>query len=476
MIGWIILGAFVMLLAVLLARAAMFRPKEEAAPAGERPRLEEERIAENLAAMVRCRTVSSYDPSQMDDEEFEAFRRLLRERYPLVHGACTLDRVARNGLLYCWPGRSSASPAVLMAHYDVVPVREEDWDKPPFAGIIEDGVLWGRGSIDTKITLCGVMEGAEYLLNNGFVPENDIYFCFGGDEESSSLDAPALVGELKRRNVRPALVLDEGGAVVNNVFPGVTEPCALIGAGEKGLCNLEFRAASKGGHASTPPKHTAVGVIASAIAAVEAHPMKASFPKPTKEMFDILGRRAPFGYRILFANQWLFEPLLKRVFSAMGGEMNAMCRTTTAFTMTAGSNAPNVLPAKATATVNCRISGADSIASLKAHCQKYAGDQVSIRVLQGSEPTPYADTSSEPWKKVSRAIRSVYPDAVVSPYVMLACSDSRHYCAICDNVMRFSPLRLTKEERGLIHAANERIPIEKAADCAAFYVRLIEQL
>ena len=475
MVGWIILAAVLALLAVLLVRAALFRPKEEEPVNSEAVPLDAQKVTEDLRDMLRCRTVSSYDAEKMDDREFEAFRTLLRERFPLIHQTCTLERAGRNGLLYHWKGKSPENPAVLMAHYDVVPVREEEWEKPPFAGVIEDGVLWGRGAIDTKITLCGVVEGAEYLLSKGFVPEHDIYFCFGGDEESSSLDAPALVALLEKKGVRPALVVDEGGAVVKNVFPGVSEPCALIGAGEKGLCNIELRAVSKGGHASTPPKHTAVGTVAAAVSAIENHPMRASFPKPTKEMFDILGRRAPFGYRILFANQWLFEPLLKAVFSSMGGELNAMCRTTTAFTMSSGSNAPNVLPSEATATVNCRISGADSLASLVAHFEKYAGKDVSVRVLQGGEPTPYADTSSEPWKKVSRAIRSVYPDAVVAPYVMLACSDSRHYCKICDNVMRFSPLRLTKEERGMIHAANERIPVEKAASCAAFYVRLMEQ-
>lgn len=476
MIGWIVLAIFAVFVAVLLIRAARFHPVEEEGLTRAPLSLDEERIAKNLSDMVRCKTVSSYNADEMDDAEFDAFRALLKERYPLVHKTCTLERVARNGLLYHWKGKASDAPAVLMAHYDVVPVREEDWEKPPFSGIIEEGVLWGRGAIDTKVTLAGVMEGAEYLLQYGFTPEQDIYFCFGGDEESSSLDAPALVETLRSRNIRPAMVLDEGGAVVSSVFPGVKEPCALIGAGEKGLCNLELRAVSKGGHASTPPKHTALGELAQAISSIEAHPMKASFPPPTREMFDILGRRAPFAYRILFANMGVFSPLLKKVFSAMGGELNAMCRTTTAFTMASGSNAPNVLPAEAAAVVNCRISGADSLDSLMAHCKKHAGKGVSVRLLQGSEPTPYADTHSAQWKKVATAIHGAYPDAVVAPYVMLACSDSRHYCAICDNVMRFSPLRLTKEERGLIHAANERLPIKKAADCAAFYVRLMEQL
>ncbi|MGI6150675.1 MAG: M20 family peptidase [Christensenellales bacterium] len=472
----VIAGMVLLFLLIVLARGAAFKQKDEKVESSNRPKIDEKRVADSLAEMVKCRTISSYDAARMDDAEFEKFRTLLRERYPLVHEKAEVNRIARNGLLYRWPGKQRGNETVLMAHYDVVPVNEGDWERPPFAGIVEDGVLWGRGTIDTKVTLCGVMEAAESLMAQGFVPEHDIYFSFAGDEETSSLDAPAIVEELKNRGVKPALVVDEGGAVVEGVFPGVEQPCALIGAGEKGLCNIQLTAKSSGGHASTPPRSTPLGKVARAVAAIENNPMPASFPRPTKEMFDILGRRAPFGYRVLFGNMWLFSGLLKRVFTKSGGELNAMCRTTVAFTMASASSAPNVLPAEASVVANCRISGRDSVASLVEHFKTYCGKDVEVTVLQSSEPTPYADTKGPEWAKVKRAIHEVYPDAIVAPYVMLAASDSRHFCKICDNLLRFSPLRLTKEERGLIHAANERIPLEKAADCARFYVALIQQL
>lgn len=476
MVLMIVAGILILIIAAAFIRAIAFRPKAESKAESEKPEIDDKHVSESLCEMVKCRTTSSYNADEMDDAEFEKFRALLRERYPLVHARCELTRVARNGLLYRWPGKETGSEAVLMAHYDVVPVNEADWEKPPFAGVVEDGVLWGRGSIDTKVTLCGVMEAAESLIGKDFVPEHDVYFSFAGDEESSSLDAPAIVEELKKRGIKPAMVVDEGGAVVNGVFPGVEEPCALIGAGEKGLCNIKLTAKSSGGHASTPPRSTPLGKVARAVASIESNPMRASFPAPTKEMFDILGRRAPFGYRLLFDNMWLFSGMIKRTFTKAGGELNAMCRTTTAFTMASASNAPNVLPASASVVANCRISGSDSVASLVDHFKTYCGGDVEVSVLQSSEPTPYANTKGPEWSKVKQAIGAVYPDAVVSPYVMLACSDSRHFCKICDNVMRFSPVRLTKEERGYIHAANERLPLEKAADCARFYVALINQL
>lgn len=472
----VIAGIVLLVILIVLVRAAAFRPKEEAGETAKKPEIDEKRVSDSLAEMVKCKTVSSYNAQEMDDAEFEKFRALLKERYPLVHERTELTRVARNGLLYRWPGKERGEETVLMAHYDVVPVNEEDWKHPPFAGIVEDGVLWGRGAIDTKVTLCGALEAAESLMAKGFVPEHDVYFSFAGDEESSSLDAPAIVEELKNRGVKPAMVVDEGGAVVNGVFPGVDQPCALIGAGEKGLCNIRMTAKSSGGHASTPPRSTPLGKVARAAAAIENNPMPASFPEPTREMFDILGRRAPFMYRMLFGNMWLFSGLLKKVFTKAGGELNAMCRTTVAFTMASASNAPNVLPATASMVANCRVSGRDSVASLVDHFKTYCTKDIGVSALQSSEPTPYANTKGAEWAKVKRAINAVYPDAVVAPYVMLACSDSRHFCKICDNVMRFSPLRLTKEERGLLHAANERLPLEKAADCARFYTALIGQL
>ncbi len=450
---WIILGALALLIAVLLVRAAMFKPREAAEEKAPPLGMDEEHIVESLARMVRCRTVSSRDnPEAVDQSQFEAFHRLLEERYPLVHRTCTREFVGKNGILYHWKGKTPGDPTVLMAHYDVVPVVEAEWEKPPFSGILEDGVLWGRGTLDTKGTLCGAMEGAEYLLAKGFQPEHDIYFSFGGDEEVA------------------------GSAVVDQVFPGVSEPCALIGVGEKGMADISLRCVSRGGHASTPPKHGPLGKLAQAIVNIENHPMKATLPPPTREMLDTLGRHSSFAMRLLFANMWLFSGLVKLAFTGNGGELNAMCRTTTAFTMASGSKQSNVLPAEARAVVNCRLSRTDTVDSVLAHLRRQAGEDVEVELIHGMNASPYSSTGSEGWKKLKRAINQTFPDAIVSPYVMLACSDSRHFCQISDNVLRFSFMYLTKEERGLIHAANERIPARKMVQCAECYTRLMEQL
>ena len=265
---YILLAVIVLFLAVLLVRAAMFRPHAELKPSEEKVALDEKKIVEDMVEMIRCKTVSYNDESLIDQEEFRKFQDLLPKLYPKVHETCTREFAGVNGMLYRWKGKTADEPVVLMSHYDVVPVEESLWDKPAFEGIVEDGMIWGRGTLDTKGTLCGIMEAAEKLIGEGFVPEHDIYLAFSGQEEINGPSCPAIVDLFEERGIRPALVVDEGGAVVENAFPGVPGECALIGIAEKGLTNIEFKAKSRGGHASTPPVHTIVGELAQAVVEV----------------------------------------------------------------------------------------------------------------------------------------------------------------------------------------------------------------
>ena len=349
--------------AVLAARTLRFKPREEAAPAPDAVRVDGQKAIDDLADMIRCKTVSNLDHSLEDAAEFDRFRALLRERFPAVHEKCSLEHVGRCGLLYHWKGENDGAPTVLMAHYDVVPADEATWTKPPFGGVIEDGILYGRGALDTKITLCSCLEAAEQLIKSGFTPKNDIYLAFSGEEEIAGPSAADIVDTLAARGVTPALVLDEGGAVVQGVFPGVKQPCALIGTSEKGQMQLHLEMASRGGHASAPPAHTIAGELAKAVTRIESHPFPYTLTPPAAEMLDTLGRHSIWPVKLIMANLWLFSPLLGLATRLMGGELNALVRTTCALTRMEGSKAFNVLPPSATVGMNLRLLAPETVDS-----------------------------------------------------------------------------------------------------------------
>lgn len=481
MTGFIILGIIiciiVILLLVLLVRTARFKPEKQEPVQIEEIAVNREKITADMVAMIRCKTVSDRDEAKVDREEFARFVQLLKERYPLVHQTCTLEKIGKTGLLYLWKGKSDKEPSVCMAHYDVVSVEEDGWEKPAFEGIIEDGVIWGRGTLDTKGTVLGIFQAAEQLMADGFVPENDMYFSFSGEEEIDGKSCADIVSYLEGKGISPAIVLDEGGAVVDNVFPGVTGSCALIGTGEKGTVSMNFTMESNGGHASTPPTHTILGELSKAVTRIEDKPFKRQFTKPVLEMFDTLGRHSSFLYRMIFVNLWLFAPVLDMICKKAGGELNAMLRTTVAVTRMEGSKAYNVLPAKASFGINVRLMGTDTIQSATEYLrQVVANDRIKIELVSGVNASRISDTNCQSWDKLKLAIRKTWPEAIVSPYLMMAGSDATNYCRISDKVYRFSAMHLSSEERVMIHGHNERVPIDTLVKTVQFYIRLMKLL
>ena len=477
MIPFVLMCLLAIFVGVIAARTAAFKPKSQPEVSREPVDFDKDGAAEALAQMIRCKTISYTDHSLEDEAEFQKFYDLLPELYPHVYRICDFEMLPGRELLFRWPGKMDGAPSVLMAHYDVVPVTEENWDKPPFDAVIEDGVLWGRGTLDTKVTVNGVLYAANHLMSQGFQPEHDVYFAFSGGEEANGLGAPNAVQYFADHGLEPSIVVDEGGAVVEGVFPGVKRPCAVVGIAEKGMLNAQYRTVSAGGHASAPKPHTPVGILAAACKKVEEHPFPMHLTKPAAEMFDTLGRHSTLLYRMIFANLWCFGWVLDLLGKKSGGEMNALLRTTSAFTMMEGSSARNVIPPEAKMVANMRLNPADSIASALEYLKKTVNDpSVEITAVDSFEPSRISVTDCEAWEMLAATVAETWPDAIVTPYLMVACSDARHWGRISDKVYRFCPMEMSAEERGTIHGNNERIRLDCIAQCVEFYLRLMKKL
>ena len=476
MAGNIICGVIAAFLAVILIRAARFRPKAQPAANPAPVDFDRQATTDALAALVQCKTISYHDHSLEDDAEFEKLISLLPKLYPNVFNTCSFDRLPDRALLFRWPGKASETPSVMMAHYDVVPVDEAKWEEPPFSAVIKDGHMWGRGTLDTKGTFNAVLSAANHLIAQGFVPENDVYFAFSGGEEVNGKGAENIVQYFIDQGITPALVVDEGGAVVENVFPGVKAPCGMIGIAEKGMMNVRYSVISNGGHASAPKPNSPIPVLAQAVRQLEKHPFKMKLNRPAALMFDTLGRHSSFLYRVIFANMWCFGWIIDLLGRLSGGDMNALVRTTVAFTQMEGSAARNVIPTEAAVVSNMRLNPEDSVASAKEYLVKTVGNpKVSVTVLESFEPSRISRTDCPAWDTVAAAVSETWPGCIVTPYLMVQCSDSRHYGRISDRVYRFSAMDLTSEERRSIHGNNERIRLETIGKSVEFYIRLMEK-
>ena len=475
---WLLLipAALVIFLAVILLRAACFKPKAQPEISDEAVSFDAERAADTLCKLVRCKTVSYRDHLLEDNAEFEKLIAMLPELYPNVYKTCEFMQLPDRALLYRWVGKSSDSPAVMMAHYDVVPVNEDAWDVPAFEGIIKDGRIWGRGTLDTKVTFHGILFSAEQLISEGFVPDNDIYFAFSGGEEVNGKGAVNIVDYFEANGIEPAFVIDEGGAVVENVFPGVSAPCGLIGIAEKGMIDVKYTAKSGGGHASAPKPNTPIDRLSNACSSMAKNPFKAHLTPPAAKMFDTLGRHSSFVFKIIFANIKLFLPVLDMICKKSGGELNALMRTTVAFTQMQGSSASNVIPPEAYMVSNIRLNPADNMDSAIEYIKKTIDDdKIDVSVIHGMNPSRISTTDCEGWDKVASAVASTWKGCIVSPYLMVQCSDSRHYGRISDRVYRFSAMDLTSEERATIHGNNESIRLEALNKTIEFYIRLMKK-
>lgn len=434
---------------------------------------------ERFRELLRIPTVSHADESETDWAAFDTFRAALERLYPALHRVLEREVVDGHSLLFRWRGRRAGEPLVLMAHIDVVPVVPAEWSTPPFeADIVGDGAdaaIHARGAIDDKGSLVAIVEAVEALAAEGFTPERDVYLAFGHNEETAGGGAQAIVEVLRGRGIRPGLVLDEGGAVVEGVIPGVRVPTAMIGVAERGVMTLVLTARESGGHASTPLATPAAARLARAVHRLHRHPFPTRLAPPVRAMLSTVAPHAPQPLRTLLRSLAVTGPVVAAVLSRLGPEMNAIVRTTAVATQLSGAPGENVLATTARATVNIRLLTGDTVESAAARARRVVGDpEVEIEVRHGSDPSSVSPWRGEAWRRLALVVgETLGEDVVTTPYLQLGASDSRWFTAISENVYRFTPFHLTRAERDALHAHDERIRVAVWLRGIGFYRALV---
>ncbi|MGN6501302.1 MAG: M20/M25/M40 family metallo-hydrolase [Pseudolysinimonas sp.] len=431
---------------------------------------------DRFRALLRIPTVSRTDVALEDREAFARFRTTLAELYPRLHERLDVELVAGDSLLFRWPGRGGGAPSVLMAHHDVVPADEPGWRHEPFDAVVDGERIWGRGTLDDKGALVALLEAVESRVAAGFEPAADVYLFSGANEETTGAGAAAAVDLLTARGVSPGLVLDEGGAVAADAFPGVSGEVAFVGVAEKGMAGIRLVAEKPGGHAATPARNGATTTLARAILRLEQHPAPAHLSAPVAAMLRALAPRTTGLQRRLFRNPDRYRRALTRILAARGGEGEAIVRTTRAVTRLSGSAADNVIAERATATVNARIAVGSSVARTVDEVRRAVGDEVGVELTAGGDPSPVSPATGPEWDRLTRAIGATFPDAVIAPYVMLQASDARHFARISGTVYRFMPFDLTAAELGTLHAIDESIRVSTWLRGIGFFDRLLGEL
>lgn len=477
----LLLLSVIVLVAVLLVRAEIaFKDSQLHVDSKDRSLLINEAAAvQRFADSIRFATISNDDRSQFDPEPFNALHQHIQSSFPRVHSQSNWQTFNAYSLLYQFKGSDpSLKPALFMGHIDVVPVDEttrDQWQHPPFSGDVVGGVVWGRGTVDDKVTVFALLEAMERMLEKGIMPKRTIYFAFGHDEEVGGSDGAAVIADyFKQQNTQFEFVLDEGGAITEGILTGMTQPVALIGIAEKGFVNLRLTVNAPGGHSSQPPDHTAVGILSQAIVNIENNQFDTdlTFSKMT---IDSVGYYAPLSLRLPMANLWLLDPLV--VNSMLSAATSAAgIRTTIAATMLSGSSKSNILPTQASAVVNVRIMPQDTVASVKEHIVEAVDDpRVNIETFMENEPSAVSPTDSLGYTLIERTIRSQDSNVLVAPYLVIGGTDSKHFYGLTENVYRFMMVRLTPETLKQFHGVNEHLPVEDYLNAVTFYYEMLEQ-
>lgn len=475
------LGLLLLLfLAFLAFRTVTFKSRQLAIAPVEKTEISDS-AKFHLSQAIQIKTVSPENPSDFDSAQFQNFLQFLQQTYPLAQEKLAPKRFRDFSLLYKWQGsETNLKPVILMGHLDVVPVAEEsikDWQAAPFGGEIKNGSIWGRGAIDDKMSVIGILEAVEMLLKQGFQPKRTIYLAFGHDEEVGGKGARTIVKELQAQDVQAEFVLDEGYAITQKLVPGLETDVALIGISEKGFASLELSTKIEGGHSSMPKNETAIDVISRALVKLREKPFNPQITPPVQEFIKYLGPEMPAFQKFAFANAWLLEPVILKTYQKTPSG-NALVSTTMAPTIFQSGIKENVIPAQATAVVNFRILPGTTINGIISHVKTViADDRIHIKVKDfSSEASPVSSSEALGYQQLNKTIKQIFPNTLTSPSMVLAATDGRFYSAVSPNVYRFLPYKINKANINSFHGVNEKISVPEFEDAIRFYTQLLKNV
>jgi acetylornithine deacetylase/succinyl-diaminopimelate desuccinylase-like protein len=361
-------------------------------------------------------------------------------------------------LIARWPAArpSGKKPILLMAHMDVVAARASDWKNPPFQFREENGWYLGRGSNDNKAALTGIVLALQYLRAEKFAPTRDIVILFTGDEETTGNGARRAATEWRSLiDAEYALNGDAGGG---SVYPDGRVEAFGMQIAEKTYADFKLTTTNRGGHSSAPRPDNAIYALANAITALERHRFPPMINDATRATYEALAKGDSGQYGAL-VKRFLANPQDRESADLLEAMDTGSTRTRCVATMLSGGHAPNALPQKAEANVNCRIFPGVTVDEVRQTLQSLAGSDVTVTAVDGSQtpetaPSPLRADVLDAYKA---AVATRFPGAPVLPFQSAGATDGAFLRSLGIPVYGFGGLWGIVGEKEGAHGLDERV-------------------
>ena len=431
-----------------------------------------------LKQMVDCKTVWQKDGENA--EEYQRFYRIVAECFPNLHSRAKRLTLGDGCFFYVIAGKNPQKNILLMSHHDVVD-GGEGWDTDPFCATEKDGVLWGRGTVDTKTPLFAELQAAEELLSEGYDFEGMTLYIGSSHNEEVSGDGMVLAAEcFRQQGIRFDVILDEGGAITTGMIPGVNAKSAVVAVHEKGrhLYRCTLRESSEGHGGLNPTSGSPVATLSQFVTRVSKSKIfKASFAPEVKATFT---RHAPymaFPLNLVFGNFTLFSPIIKKIMAKIP-QASAMISTGITFTaFHAGSqDFPQMKAKEAEVHMFLRCVREEDLQREMNEIGQIAdeyGVEIQEVLRDYCRPSSFSD---RPFQVLEQILHENFPDVIVAPFLLTAGTDARRFTDIADSILRFAPIDLNKQQFSSIHGKNENITIQNIGQCVLFYKDFIRQI